>query len=1357
MPFEFRDRLAALDDLIVDGDPAAERLARELIADPDHHADGVAAVARILLARADFRGASLYAERLVRIGSGRLEYVSLAAAIDHVRGRHRKAIDRLRHADEALILDATALGVGLRAARAEGDADALQEFASRLARLGALHDADLARLDDVVQSAPECRGWVAVAEDGALVGALSRQAVARATLAWHAAGQSPVVTPLRERVDVDGTHTLARFRISGETVPRTGRLSIAVDGRELIGSPVSLPARAVVLGSIGRAKTGELSGWAWAPGRPDDSLHVAIFDRDGHTATVEADRRNRDALKLGCPSRHCGFRFHPERLGLGAGPLGGRALGVHLAGSPVVAPQNAAHRRIIARHRPGAQAVRVAATGDLVEEALATVPIVLVDEAPNGRIQAPAAVPPPRAVLIPVYDGRDETLACIASVRDTVPTDTRILVVDDASPDPSLSEDLVALERSGAITLLRNPENLGFPRTVNRGLAELRGCDVVLVNADALVANDWLDRLSRACRGRADVGTVTALAPSGSIASYAAKSRCDTAAAVGAIDAVAREVNAGQCVTVPTGVGHCIYLRAECLAEVGDLDDITFGRGYGEENDFCLRARALGWRNIVAADVFVGHGGERSFGVQRRILSQRNGRIIERLYPGYDAAVERHVAEDPLRAARRRIDLARLSLGRPSVLLVTMGLAGGVETHVAARARTLAEAGLRVVSLRSAPPSAETGESVCRLAVEDQPDLEHLVFGEDEFDHVLALLRALAVTRVEIHHTLHHDPRVLELGALLGVPYEVVVHDYSWICPRMSLVDGTGRYCGEPDDDACDRCVKSFGKVSEEDIPVAALRARSRRVFAGAERVVAPCKDVSERLRRYAPDVSIAVVPWDEARPGPSTAQERSGRLTVAVPGAIGLHKGFAVVEACARDAAARDLPLDFVVVGYSEDDAALLATRRVFVTGRYKPGESSDLLSSSGAEVAMLPSVCPETWSYTLSETWRSGLDILAFDLGAIGERIRAHGGGRLLPASASPVQVNDALLAWKRRDSTGAEPMISSMHDWPFPHPGTDDHRIRRNIAMSNEAPIDSQSKIGSSTQLLTISPGLYSVVVTDNPYLEKSGAIPLPALQVTTAESGEGNIEFLPSGKSALLSRPGEGMAFRVAGGKVVMAFTSLKPGDKPDATISINLQRIDVPAQQSSAASPAKLSYVPGQSGASHVEKADVSEKATLGQIRPAVGPSAHSPVPCDVMAHVQRRGDVRASGSGWAGGPGEGNWIEAISITPLEQLSRKDIEYKALTVSGVESPWVPGGELCGSRGQGIALAGIAIRLTGAAAQRYDVAYEGTFVSGSRSLQGQNGKPLRSDRIGDPLEALRVMIVEKRSAEPAGAVF
>lgn len=141
----------------------------------------------------------------------------------------------------------------------------------------------------------------------------------------------------------------------------------------------------------------------------------------------------------------------------------------------------------------------------------------------------------------------------------------------------------------------------------------------------------------------------------------------------------------------------------------------------------------------------------------------------------------------------------------------------------------------------------------------------------------------------------------------------------------------------------------------------------------------------------------------------------------------------------------------------------------------------------------------------------------------------------------------------------------------------------------------------------------------------------------------------------------------------------------------------------------------------------------------------------------MVVHLQNRGDVRASRADWAGTPGQGNWIEAVVINPGERIDRHDIEYKGLTVTGIETPWIKGGELCGSRGMGMALAGIAIRLTGAAGERYQVAYEASFVSGARGAQGANGSAMRSDRIGDPLEALRVVIVERQPIAPTKSFF
>jgi GT2 family glycosyltransferase len=98
---------------------------------------------------------------------------------------------------------------------------------------------------------------------------------------------------------------------------------------------------------------------------------------------------------------------------------------------------------------------------------------------------------------------------------------------------------------------------------------------------------------------------------------------------------LARRVNGGTVVDIPVGVGFCMYMRRDCLDAVGLLRADVFAQGYGEENDFCLRARHLGWRHVAAPGVFVAHVGGQSFGTAARHLQARNSSLLERMHPGY--------------------------------------------------------------------------------------------------------------------------------------------------------------------------------------------------------------------------------------------------------------------------------------------------------------------------------------------------------------------------------------------------------------------------------------------------------------------------------------------------------------------------------------------------------------------------------------------------------------------------------------------------------------------------------------------------------------------------------------------------
>jgi GT2 family glycosyltransferase len=631
----------------------------------------------------------------------------------------------------------------------------------------------------------------------------------------------------------------------------------------------------------------------------------------------------------------------------------------------------------------------------------------------------PPAVPPD--VVVPVYGNPGAVSACLDALLVTVPPPSRIVVVDDASPDPDVAVVLARAAATGRVTVTRLSRNLGFPGAANAGIAACPGRDVVLLNSDTLVPPGWLERLREAAWGAADIGTVTPLSNSASVLSYpdaADRNPLPTQADTIRLDAHARAANAGLVVDIPVGVGFCLFIRRDCLAEVGVLRADVFAQGYGEENDFCLRARHLGWRHVALPGLFVGHAGGASFGPAGRHLQQRNERLLERMHPGYGALVQDFLARDPLAEARRRLDLQRWQAGRKragqAAILISHGQGGGVERQLAAAARAHRDAGRRPIVLR--PTKLPDGTTAVMLGDGPEGGFPNLRFRlPDELPALQRLLRADRAKSVDVHHLLGHPPAIHALIAALRLPYTVHVHDYAWFCPRVSLVGADRRYCGEPDVAGCEACIADAGALIEEDIGVQALCDRSAAFLAAAEHVVAPSQDAAVRMRRHFPALRPNVAPHedDAALPDPPPPAARGGRARICVPGAIGLHKGYHVLLACAHDAAARRLPLEFAVVGHTIGDAALLATGRVFITGEYLPEEAVALIAAQRATLGFLPSIWPETWSLGLTELWRAGLRVAAFAFGAPADRIRMTGRGVLLRVGLSSAEINNALVA--------------------------------------------------------------------------------------------------------------------------------------------------------------------------------------------------------------------------------------------------------------------------------------------------------------------------------------------------------
>ena len=270
-------------------------------------------------------------------------------------------------------------------------------------------------------------------------------------------------------------------------------------------------------------------------------------------------------------------------------------------------------------------------------------------------------------VVVPVYRGEAATRRCLESVLAAAQrTPFELVVVDDASPEPAISAWLDSLAAAKRVTLLRHAANEGFVRSANRAIALHPDRDVVLLNSDTEVANDWLDRLAACVARDPSIATATPFSNQATICSYPFdgwQGGVPGTLGLAALDRLFATVNAGQSAPIPTGVGFCFYVRRAALQALGGFDAERFGRGYGEENDFCLRAAASGWRNVIAADVFVYHEGAVSFSDEREARMRAAGELLRERHPGYDRTIAEFAAADPLRPFREAVDGARDALG----------------------------------------------------------------------------------------------------------------------------------------------------------------------------------------------------------------------------------------------------------------------------------------------------------------------------------------------------------------------------------------------------------------------------------------------------------------------------------------------------------------------------------------------------------------------------------------------------------------------------------------------------------------------------------------------------------------------
>lgn len=249
-------------------------------------------------------------------------------------------------------------------------------------------------------------------------------------------------------------------------------------------------------------------------------------------------------------------------------------------------------------------------------------------------------------IIVPVYNACDDVLLCLSSLVEKTDLLHRVIIVNDGE-ELRTSDMLHTFARSyNHFSVINNEENIGYTKSVNKGIKASNADWVVILNSDTIVSEGWLGKLMNCALTEEKVGMVGPLSNAASwqsvpkIHDESGDWHLNPLPEGVTIDEFASYVERLSIREYPqVGVinGFCQLINMNLLDEIGLLDEVAFPVGYGEENDMCARAVKAGYTLLIADDTYVYHSKSKSFGhSQRKKLAKEGSIALKNKHPDVD-------------------------------------------------------------------------------------------------------------------------------------------------------------------------------------------------------------------------------------------------------------------------------------------------------------------------------------------------------------------------------------------------------------------------------------------------------------------------------------------------------------------------------------------------------------------------------------------------------------------------------------------------------------------------------------------------------------------------------------------------
>lgn len=613
-------------------------------------------------------------------------------------------------------------------------------------------------------------------------------------------------------------------------------------------------------------------------------------------------------------------------------------------------------------------------------------------------------------IIVPIYNAADDLEVCIDRLLTYTTSRAKLILINDASTDKRIPDILSNIPSDKKnIKVLHNVENLGFTRTVKRGIKEAGDDDVILLNSDARVTPYWLEGLKKAINSDLKIATVTPMSDrAGAFSAPKIGNSNDLPDGISEEKyALAFKRNSKSLYpTVPTGNGFCLYIRRKTINMIGSLDEKAFPRGYGEENDFCMRARLHGWKNIIDDSTYVFHDRTKSFGNSKDELIKAGRKVIDERYKDYKKAIEVFTTSPLIQTARffskKALKECLLPLSiLPRALYVVATQTGGTPQTNRDLMSSLQE-NFETWTLQSDSKELILSkytlhDTVIVHRVLLKEAVEPLTHVSSEYDNILSSwLRDYQFDLVHIRHLAWHSLSLPRLAKESGSTVINSFHDFYTLCPTVKLLDNKYTYCNG-------KCTNGVGECqielwSQDALPllkdswIHEWRKKFSRALMYCDAYITTSESARKTILDIYPTIlkdNFYIIPHGRDFSFQQIPLNQN-TFNILVPGNITIAKGWNIIVGLLKQDSFEKL--HFHIIGNCNQ---YLDHPRLTFHGAYKREEFSEVIKKVRPTVGAVFSIWDETWCHTLTELWSVGLPVMVLDYGTVAQRVRESGAG--------------------------------------------------------------------------------------------------------------------------------------------------------------------------------------------------------------------------------------------------------------------------------------------------------------------------------------------------------------------------